>query len=138
MRGRGIDVGHTTRGCEEVRTAHDPLVRGSANGGATRWCEEATPKPDSPLVRESRATHTAQKEHGDETAEEAIGYGIDGGHGPIQEYAQHVRVGCALSTAGPQASGITVDRAGSFLGSNGGPLFKLHVLPRLAAHSRIP
>ena len=38
---------------------------------------------------------------------------IDGGHRPIQEYAQHVRVGVTLSTAGPQASGITLDRAGA-------------------------
>ena len=38
-------------------------------------------------------------------------YRIDGGHRPIQEYEQHVRVGVTLSTAGPQASGITLDRA---------------------------
>ena len=53
-------------------------------------------------------------------------YRLDWGHGPIQEYAQHVRVGVTLSTTGPQASGITLDGAwGSFLESTGHASCKL-------------
>ena len=61
MRGGGGGVDDTTRSCEEVMTTARPAMRGSANGGATRSCEEAPPEPCSPLVRERRASLTAQK-----------------------------------------------------------------------------
>ena len=97
-------VEDTTRECEE---------------GSTTIVQSASARKDGePNCSEEQGLRRLVRKRG--------GYRIDGGHGPIQEYAQHVRVGVTLSTAGPQASGITLDRArGSFLESNGYAYCKL-------------
>ena len=117
----------TTRNARKWRRSrrHNPLVRGSVDDGTTRNARKCKRRRD-PLVRGSAAEtvqsagarktgkpHCSEEQGLRRLVRKRCGYRLDWGHRPIQEYAQHVRAGVTLSTTGPQASGITLDRAGA-------------------------
>ena len=93
--------------------AHNPLVREGATmtrpAGARKVDGKCTIRGGEKVQRANLLRRTGLRR----LMRKRRDYRIDGGHRPIQEYAQHVRVGVTLSTTGPQASGITLDRAGA-------------------------